>query len=131
MAEVLSSALMLIGAAFTLIAAIGVARMPDLFLRLHCSTKSATLGIGCLLLGAALHFGNGAVWARALAAVVFFYLTAPVAAHMIGRAAYFAGVPLWGGTLSDELRGHYDERTHALKSGPAALAGRERSGRPS
>jgi multicomponent Na+:H+ antiporter subunit G len=120
MAEVLSSLLLLVGASFTLVAAIGVARMPDLFTRLHCSTKSATLGVGCMMLGAAVHFGDMAVWARALAVVVFLFATSPVAAHMIGRAGYFAGVPLWPRTLSDELKGRYDPETHLLSSGAAA-----------
>lgn len=116
MAQVLSLVFLFVGAAFMLIAAIGVARMPDLFMRLHASTKSATLGAGCLMLGAAIHFGELAVGARALAVMVFFVVTAPVAAHVIGRAAYIAGVPLWEGTLSDELRGQYDLSTHVLAS---------------
>jgi multicomponent Na+:H+ antiporter subunit G len=57
----------LIGVAFMLKAAIGVVRMPNLFMRLHCSTKSATLGVSCVMLGAALHFGAVEVWARTLA----------------------------------------------------------------
>jgi multicomponent Na+:H+ antiporter subunit G len=48
--------------------------------------------------------------------VVFIFVTAPVAAHMIARAAYFSSVPLWEGTLSDDLEGRYDERTHTLHS---------------
>ena len=116
MAQTLSLALLLIGALFSTVAALGVLRMPDLFMRLHCSTKSATLGVGCMMLGAALHFGGVTVWARAMATVAFLLVTAPVAAHMIGRAAYLAGVPLWDGTLSDELRGRYDPGTHVLAS---------------
>lgn len=117
MAQVLSVALLVIGAAFMLIAAIGVARLPDLFMRMHSSTKSATLGVGCVMLGAALHFGDLAIAVRALATLVFLFITAPVGAHVLARAAYFAGVPLWQGTLSDELRGHYDRATHTL-TGP-------------
>jgi multicomponent Na+:H+ antiporter subunit G len=51
--------------------------------------------------------------------VVFVFVTAPVGAHMIGRAAYLSGVPLWEGTLSDDLKGRYDAQTHSLASGPA------------
>jgi multicomponent Na+:H+ antiporter subunit G len=115
-AQVLSLIFLFLGAAFMLVAAIGVARMPDLFMRLHASTKSATLGAGCLMLGAAIHFLELGVAARALAVMVFFIVTAPISAHVIGRAAYFARVPLWEGTLSDELRGRYDEATHDLAS---------------
>jgi multicomponent Na+:H+ antiporter subunit G len=53
---------------------------------------------------------------RALATMSFVFLSAPVAAHMIARAAYFVGVPLWEGTMTNELRGHYDRRTHRLLS---------------
>jgi len=114
MAGDLSQVFLLIGTLFMFLAALGVARMPDIFTRMHASTKSATLGVGCLMLGAALHFNDIGVSARALAVIVFLFITAPVAAHMIGRAAYFSGVPLWPGTLSDELKGRYDLGTHAL-----------------
>jgi multicomponent Na+:H+ antiporter subunit G len=118
MGQILSGPLMLVGAGFMLLAALGVARMPDLFTRMHASTKSATLGVGCLMLGAALHFGDAGVTARALAVVAFLFATAPVAAHMIARAGYLSGVPLWEGTLSDELRGRYDMTRHTLGAGP-------------
>lgn len=116
MAQILSAILMLIGAGFMLIAAIGVARLPDVFMRMHASTKSATLGVGCLMLGAALYFGDFAIAARAIAVVIFFFVTAPVAAHMLGRAAYLADVPRWDKTLSDDLYGKYDHDLHTLGS---------------
>lgn len=119
MAESVSLVLMLIGSTFMLLAAVGVARMPDVFTRLHSSTKSATLGVGCLMLGAAFYFGEFSVGVRALAVVAFLFITAPVAAHVLGRAAYLSQVPMWEGTLSDELRGHYDLETHRLESVPA------------
>jgi multicomponent Na+:H+ antiporter subunit G len=68
------------------------------------------------MLGVALHFGDFAIGVRALAIVVFMFSTAPVAAHMIGRAAYLSGVPLWEGTLSDEMRGRYDMENHTLSA---------------
>ena len=114
MSEALSAALMLIGAAFGLLAGAGVVRMPDLFMRMQAATKASTLGIGCIALAVAVHFGELGVTTRALATILFVFLTAPVAAHMIGRASYFVGVPLWEGTIIDELRGHYDRRTHRL-----------------
>lgn len=116
MGSILSGVLMVIGAFFMLLAALGVVRMPDLFTRMHASTKSTTLGVACLMLGVAVHFGELAIAARALAVVAFVFFTAPVAAHMIARAAYFSDVPLWDGTLSDELRGRYDEKSHTLHS---------------
>jgi multicomponent Na+:H+ antiporter subunit G len=94
MAQTLNTTLFLVGLTFMLVAAIGVVRMPDLLMRLRCSTKSATLGVSCVMLGAALHFANLAIWARTLAVIAFVFATAPVAAHVLGRAAYCSGVPL-------------------------------------
>ena len=119
MAESISLILLLLGAIFMLLAAIGLARMPDVIMRLHSSTKSTTLGVGLIMLGVALRFNDFAISVRALAIVIFMFSTVPVAAHMIGRAAYLSGVPLWKGTLSDEMRGCYDLETHTL-SGQAA-----------
>jgi multicomponent Na+:H+ antiporter subunit G len=112
----------MIGAVFLLTASIGVFRMPDLFTRMQTATKAATLGISCVLLAVALYMNDFGVAIRAVLTIVFFFLTAPVAAHMIGRAAYFIGVPLWKGTLVDELRGHYDRRTHRLAGSPPSDA---------
>jgi len=95
-----------IGAIFTLLAAIGVLRLPDLFTRMQASTKSATLGVACMMVATLTHFGDLAVGARALLVIAALFLTAPVAAHAIGRAAYLRGVELWDGTMFDELREH-------------------------
>ena len=115
MNQTLSAALMIVGATFMLLAAVGIVRMPDLFTRMQTTTKAATLGIGCMLASSAVYFGKLEITARALAVIVFVFLTAPVAAHMIARAAYFIGVPLWKGTIRDDLQGHYDLRTHVLE----------------
>ncbi|MCB0209447.1 MAG: monovalent cation/H(+) antiporter subunit G [Anaerolineae bacterium] len=106
-----------IGSAFMLISAIGVLRLPDLYLRMSASTKSSTLGVIFILLAAALFFDELSIVSRALAAIAFLLLTAPVAAHRMGRAAYFNGVPLWEGTRYNDLRGKYDQKTHKL-AGP-------------
>ena len=108
------AALFIAGALLKFLAALGVLRMPDLFLRMSATSKASTLGTGLMAAAAAVYFGDTSTIVRALAIVVFVFVTAPVAAHMIGRAAYFDGVPLWRGTVSDELRGRYDRRTHAL-----------------
>lgn len=118
MAESISHVLLLLGAIFMLLASIGLVRMPDVLMRLHSSTKSATLGVGLIMLGVALFFSDFAIAVRGLAIVIFLFSTAPVAAHMIGRAAYLSGVPLWEGTLSDEMRGRYDPHTHSLSGMP-------------
>jgi multicomponent Na+:H+ antiporter subunit G len=104
MRDIVSALLIVIGGAFMLLAGLGVVRMPDLFMRMQAATKAATLGSGCMLLAVAVHFGELTVVARALLVTAFVFLTAPVAAHMIARAACTAGTPLWEGTIADELR---------------------------
>lgn len=131
MSDVISGVLILIGASFVFMAGLGVLRMPDLFTRMQAATKAATLGLGCLLVGVAVHFGLSGVTTRAILVILFGFLTAPVAAHMIGRAAYFVGLPLWERTVVDELRGRYDPATHELGHRPMAqLGGTERAEGP-
>ncbi len=99
------------GAFFMLVAAIGLLKLPDLYQRLHASSKAATLGVALILIGAALHSGNMGIVSRCLMAIAFFMATAPVGAHMITRAAYNHKEPLAKGTLSDE----WDEDINNLK----------------
>jgi multicomponent Na+:H+ antiporter subunit G len=95
--------LLVLGALFMLLAGIGLVRLPDLYLRMSATSKAATLGASLVLLGSAVHFGTAAVAGRAVVIVVFLFLTAPVAAHTIGRAGYRRKSPLWQGTIADEL----------------------------
>jgi multicomponent Na+:H+ antiporter subunit G len=95
--------LLVLGALFMLLAGVGLVRLPDLYLRMSATSKAATLGASLVLLGAAVHFGTAAVAGRAVVIVVFLFLTAPVAAHTIGRAGYRRKSPLWKGTIADEL----------------------------
>lgn len=104
MSDIVSAVLIVVGGAFMLLAGVGVVRMPDLFMRMQAATKAATLGAGCMLLAVAVHFGELTVVTRALLVTAFVFLTAPVAAHMIARAAYSVGTPLWESTIADELR---------------------------
>jgi multicomponent Na+:H+ antiporter subunit G len=107
MSEILISILLVVGSFFMLVAGLGMLRMPDLFLRMSCSTKAATIGVGTLMFALALYFEDLGVATRALATICFILLTSPVAAHRIGRIAYLVGARLWDGTIKDELRGVY------------------------
>lgn len=102
MTDILTAIAWITGAAFALLAAIGVLRMPDVFTRMQASTKASTLGLGLLLLGAAIQLGDFGSFIRAASIGAFVMLTTPVAAHVIARASYFADVPLWEGTVLDE-----------------------------
>lgn len=93
-----------LGALFVLLAALGIVRMPDLYLRISVTTKAATLGVGMILIGAAIYFNEASITTRALAIVFFLLLTAPVGAHLIGKASYYVGIPLWKRTVVDDLK---------------------------
>ena len=102
----------LAGSLFALLAAIGVLRMPDVFTRMQAATKASTLGLGCLLVGAALQMADMGSSIRLASIGAFVLLTTPVAGHVIARASYFAEVPLWKGTVLDERRQHAGARHH-------------------
>ena len=117
--DFLIAALMLTGSTFMFLAGVGMVRLPDLFMRMHASTKSATLGVSGMFLAMALHYGRDGrfdIVMLSFLVILFVFLTAPVAAHVIARAAYLVGAPLWENTVVDELRGHYDPQTGALAS---------------
>jgi multicomponent Na+:H+ antiporter subunit G len=120
MTDAITAVLLLLGGAFMLLGSIGVLRMPDVFSRMQTTTKSMTLGALFLLLAVVIHFGQLGVGIRAMLVIAFYFLTAPVAAHMIGRAAYVTGEPLWKGTLVDELSGRYDRQSSTLASSQEA-----------
>ncbi|MEM1064030.1 MAG: monovalent cation/H(+) antiporter subunit G [Pseudomonadota bacterium] len=87
MTEVVAGMLVLVGGAFAIIASLGVIRLPDVLTRMHASTKAGTLASSLILVAVALHFEELSVVAKCVAAVLFLLLTAPLAAHMIGRAS--------------------------------------------
>ena len=104
MTDIVTAVLWLAGSAFALLAAVGVVRMPDVFTRMQASTKASTLGLACLLMGAAVQMGDFASFIRVGSIGAFVLLTTPVSGHVIARASYFAGVPLWAGTVLDERK---------------------------
>lgn len=115
MLEWLVYILVLGGVFFLFIAAIGVVRMPDLYNRMHATSKAGTLGVGLILVAVAVFYQELSVAARALSTLAFIVLTAPVAAHALGRASYLSGVKPSQDTYIDELAGHY-QANHRLES---------------
>ena len=106
-----------LGTLFVLLAAVGLIRMPDTYLRISVTTKAVTLGVGLILVSAAIYFDNLSVTSRVLAIILFIILTAPVGGHLIGRASYFLGVKMWDKSVMDELEGKYKKFSHKLDSG--------------
>ncbi|ADW18253.1 multisubunit potassium/proton antiporter, PhaG subunit [Desulfobulbus propionicus DSM 2032] len=89
MLDLLISFFLLIGGAFALIGSIGLARLPDLYTRLHGPTKATTLGIGGILIASMLHFGaqdNGPS-VHEILITLFLFTTAPISAYLVARAA--------------------------------------------
>lgn len=93
-AEIVVSACILVGAGFIFTGALGLLRLPDFFSRLHGPTKATTLGVGGLVLASVLHFSlvQGDVEIRELLVALFLFLTAPVSAHLMARAALHVAV---------------------------------------
>jgi multicomponent Na+:H+ antiporter subunit G len=112
--EYISGIFILIGAVFALLSAIGIIKLPDLYLRMSATTKSATLGVGSVMLGTAIHYGDVGSITKVFVVISFLLLTAPIAAHLLARAAYINKVELWDKTVTDELEGKYDD-DHNLK----------------
>ncbi len=101
--EIFTSILLLLGGLFSLVAAVGMFRLPDMITRMHAATKAGTLGAGLILIGEAVYYFEIAITLKVLATILFLFLTAPVAAHLIGRAAYHSGIKLWEKTWVDQL----------------------------
>jgi multicomponent Na+:H+ antiporter subunit G len=87
------------------------------FTRMHASTKAGTLGSSIILLGVAIHFQDIAVTAKVLLAILFLLLTAPIAAHMIGRAAQRTGVKMWSGRANVAPDDPVVDRTGGMDEG--------------
>ena len=96
--ELVISLCLVAGALFALIGSIGLARLRDFFMRLHGPTKASTLGLGCLLIGSLLYFSfqRGGLSVHEAIVTVFLFVTAPVSAHMMAKAALFRGVDKGG-----------------------------------
>lgn len=88
--EILISLLILLGGAFTLLGSLGLARLPDIMMRLHGPTKATTLGVGAVVIAAVLHglaSGEAGGGLRELAVTLFLFITAPITAHVVAKAA--------------------------------------------
>lgn len=104
-ANILIVATISFGTIFVFVTAIGLLRLPDAYSRAHAASKSATLGVMCILLGVFFHFwlNEGHFNSRILLGIVFLFVTGPVGGHMMGRAAYLSGVKMSDKTVRDDL----------------------------
>lgn len=118
MLEIITGICLLLSAFFFFTAALGLFRLPDLYLRMHAASKAGTLGAGFSFLAIALISPDASVALRAIAGFTFLLLTAPVAAHLLARAAYLTGVPLWHASHIDDLEGKYVKGPSFLEGHP-------------
>lgn len=80
-----------IGVIFMLVAGIGLLRLPDVFSRMHAAGNASTVGIGCLLLSAGIHFWNQDLFLRMVLLIFLIFATGPISTAAMARAAYRTG----------------------------------------
>lgn len=87
--ENLLGLLILIGAVFTLIGSIGLFKLPDFYMRLHGPTKASTLGVGAILIASVIYFSikQDALSLHEILVTLFLFITAPIGAHLMAKAA--------------------------------------------
>ncbi len=104
--EIIVAVMVLAGTVLSLLSSLGFIRLPDIYTRSHAATKSVTLGILFILLGTFIYFWfmHGLISIRLLLGILFVFLTAPVAGHLVIRSAYRSGVKLSDTSVKDELR---------------------------
>ena len=88
MLDIIISIFLILGASFALVGSIGLVRLPDFYTRLHGPTKATTLGLGGLLIASMIYFSSrGEVSLHELLVTMFLFMTAPVSAHLLAKAA--------------------------------------------
>lgn len=105
LASIVASLLLLVGAGFSLVGSIGLVRLPDFYTRMHAPTKATTLGVSSILAAAALTLPGRSLETALAAGVIIavLFITAPIGAHMLARAARSTGVQPGPATHVDEL----------------------------
>lgn len=111
-ADILTAISLILGAFLSLAAGVGLIRFPDAIARMHATTKPQILGLTFILLGIALQERRVPTILLLMTLLAFQMVTAPVSAHMIGRAGYRTGIIAEGSLLVDEL-GEAIERVQA------------------
>src|SRR5215216_1316718 len=95
----------LAGLFFNLAGVVGVSRLPDLYCRLHSSSKNTTLGSILIVIGFVLRelqAGEVPAALKILLIAIFLVVVTPIGSHALARASYRYGVPLWEGSVVDQ-----------------------------
>jgi multicomponent Na+:H+ antiporter subunit G len=110
----LVAALIVVGCFFLTVGTIGLLRLPNVYNRMHATSKPTTLGTAAIFLAGFVSFGPGGAGLPSLLGIVFLFLTVPTGAHMISRSAQRTGVPFlssvtWPGKADDRTDGDAEE----------------------
>lgn len=103
MSEILTGIFLILGSFIVLLAGLGVVKMPDIYTRMSATSKASTLGVSIILITTGFFFGTTEIITRTLLIVIFLMITAPVASHLLGKAAHLNKLPLWDRTKRDDL----------------------------
>lgn len=114
LAEAVGAALLVTGSLIIGISGIGLVRLGDPFMRMHAATKAGVVGAGLVMLGAGIATGTVSGALTGMAGLVFLFFTAPIASHVLGRAAYIAGAPITPSTVQDALAGVLPRNVHDI-----------------
>ncbi|MEM8835525.1 MAG: monovalent cation/H(+) antiporter subunit G [Planctomycetota bacterium] len=101
--DIFATISLIIGLGLMLLGAIGVARFPDPYARMHAASKCTTLGITGMLLAACFHMADAVVVAKSVVTVVFTVVATPIGTHLLAKAAHHAGTPMWGDSRFRDL----------------------------
>lgn len=99
----LATLFVIAGSLVTFVAALGVLRLPDFFMRMHAATKAGVVGPSLLLIGAGFSDPSLSTWIKIFLAILFLLTTTPISGHLIGKAGFIGGVSLWKGTVRNDL----------------------------
>lgn len=99
-----ATALLVLGTALMVLGSVGLVRLPDVYTRAQAASKAGTLGLAMSFAAVGLHFRELGFSSQALGVIIFAFLSVPVAAHAITRAAHHANIPIWPRGSVDELR---------------------------
>jgi multicomponent Na+:H+ antiporter subunit G len=97
------------GTLFMFLGALGILRMPDIFMRMQHSAKASTAGIIFTYLAVAIDFGLLDITIRVLLVILFIFITVPISTHLLARAVYYKGEKLWKNMVIDEMHNLYNE----------------------
>ncbi|MBA3894917.1 MAG: Na+/H+ antiporter subunit G [Gemmatimonadales bacterium] len=119
--ELLVSFFLLVGAVFAFIGSLGLARLRDVYSRLHGPTKATTLGVGGMLIASAVYFSRtgAGVSLHEVLVTLFLFITAPVSAHLLAKAALHLRLPNISGAPQGPASGSFGPRDHDVAAGAA------------